>query len=107
VIKTKGQYICGSITCDEKSDIHSYELPFQYIENSITKFELVKVRLCSKCSKKLYKKKLKEAKHSNDNNTKRISSTITNNDENDTNIEIIENPKKKKLNPEDIVDVES
>ena len=54
VITGKGQITCGSISCTSKIDLHSYEVPFQYIENNETKLELVKVRLCSTCSPLLY-----------------------------------------------------
>lgn len=51
VIELKGENICASKFCNSINNISSYELPFKYIENSITKRELIKVRLCRNCFK--------------------------------------------------------
>jgi protein FRA10AC1 len=65
VIEGKGQTICGSINCNNVDGLHSYEVPFQYMEEDIEKFELVKVRACPKCSKKMFKKFVNEEKSLN------------------------------------------
>lgn len=58
VIKGKGQFICGSLECaiekEEDESLLTFELNFKYIERGDTKNALVKVRLCSSCSKKLH-----------------------------------------------------
>lgn len=46
VFSGKGQFVCGVRTCNSSTDLHSYEIPFNYIENRISKCELVKVRAC-------------------------------------------------------------
>jgi len=43
VISGRGQYSCGSKHCVSVQELHSYELPFQYIEEGVKKIELVKV----------------------------------------------------------------
>ena len=55
VISSKGQFICGNIPCDEVLDLHSWQVNFQYSEAGISKNALVKIRLCSNCSKLLPK----------------------------------------------------
>lgn len=54
----KGQLICASVTCDRRDNLHSYEVPFKYVEQSVHKMELVKVRTCPECSTMLFYKKL-------------------------------------------------
>ena len=78
VIELKGENICGSKFCDNINNINSYELPFKYIENSITKRELIKVRLCLNCfkmltyietkNKQVINNKIKESKKRNRDN---------------------------------------
>ena len=58
----KGQFICGNKLCGEYEGLHSYELPFTYREDGEMKSELVKVRTCEDCSKKLFFHRVKEKK---------------------------------------------
>ena len=60
VIGGKGQFSCGATNCDSCDELHSYELPFQYVEDGQRKSELVKVRVCKECAVKLFYKKVKE-----------------------------------------------
>lgn len=62
VVQGKGQLICGNKSCNCTDELHSYEVPFSYVEHGNKKSELVKVRTCHACSKKLFYKKLKEEK---------------------------------------------
>ncbi|CAM9755503.1 unnamed protein product, partial [Chrysoparadoxa australica] len=57
VLAGKGQYICGNKTCKETTELSSYELNFKYIESGEAKNELVKVRACPQCARKLHYKK--------------------------------------------------
>lgn len=54
VLSGKGQFQCASVTCDGVLALHSYELPFRYIENAVQKEALVKVRVCGSCAPKLF-----------------------------------------------------
>ena len=108
VISSKGQGICGSIHCSNKDDLHSYEVPFQYNENDAIKYELVKVRLCEKCSKKLFKKKLKEIQNANEAaaSANAMTNKRTNDDvEEDEEVQLIENSKKKLIRTDQIIDI--
>jgi protein FRA10AC1 len=58
VVSGKGQFMCGNLECSEINDLHSYEVPFTYIEEGHTKSELVKVRTCPECSRKLFYNKI-------------------------------------------------
>jgi protein FRA10AC1 len=62
VIQGKGQNGCASTKCKnmDEDELTTYELPFVYTEHNETKTELVKVKLCLDCSKKLVYKKTKE-----------------------------------------------
>lgn len=40
----QGQFECGALRCQERKDLHSYELNFRYKEAGEIKNELVKVR---------------------------------------------------------------
>jgi protein FRA10AC1 len=60
VVLGKGQFVCGNKACATSLELCSYELPFSYVEHGIKKSELVKVKTCPECSKKLFYKKLKE-----------------------------------------------
>ena len=51
VILGKGQFVCGNKHCDSTADLHSYEVPFTYMEKGINKTELVKCRVCLECAK--------------------------------------------------------
>ena len=57
----KGQAFCGNVTKNEKcssmSNLSTFELNFAYIEHGVQKHELVKVRLCGLCSKKMGSKR--------------------------------------------------
>jgi len=77
VITGKGQYLCGGLLCDESYGLHSYEVPFQYIEKNIRKEALVKVRLCGNCATKMFYKKVQSVpKHNNED--EQSSSTSSN-----------------------------
>ena len=103
---------CGSISCNSKIDLHSYEVPFQYIENNETKLDLVKVRLCSPCSPLLYYYHISKQKAESDaqaasaaaaqlketrkrKKQKRHKSEGQANDSDKDEIEVIENPNQK------------
>ena len=56
VVSGKGHFACGAIgekKCDSTSALHSYELNFKYVEHGERRNELVKVRLCHRCARKL------------------------------------------------------
>lgn len=53
VVNGRGQFSCGSLSCQEKGDLTSWELPFGYTEAGERKMALVKLRLCRACSSKL------------------------------------------------------
>eukprot|EP00903_Cladosiphon_okamuranus_P016333 g15063.t1 len=59
VVSGKGQFECGALRCQERKDLHSYELNFRYKEAGVVKNELVKVRVCPQCARKLFRKKIK------------------------------------------------
>nr|BAH72830.1 ACYPI004282 [Acyrthosiphon pisum] len=90
LVSGKGQFICGNKICDETSHLRTWEVNFNYMEHSVTKNTLVKLRLCMDCSNKLnYKHKKKEvkrqiskskkdkSKHSNRDREKSISRPTT------------------------------
>lgn len=52
VIDGKGEVWCGARKCDRKGVV-TYELPFSYRENGENKLELVKVRVCEACGRKV------------------------------------------------------
>eukprot|EP00752_Nemacystus_decipiens_P016118 g14413.t1 len=58
VVSGKGQFECGALRCQERNDLHSYELNFRYKEAGVIKNELVKVRVCPQCARKLFRKKI-------------------------------------------------
>ncbi|XP_072749380.1 protein FRA10AC1 homolog [Anoplolepis gracilipes] len=63
VIAGKGQFECGSKTCNEKENLRSWELNFGYVEHGEKKNALVKLRLCPECSIKLnYRSQKREVK---------------------------------------------
>lgn len=53
VTSGKGERICAALGCDSRDGLRSFELPFEYAEQGETKRELVKVRACRSCAKKL------------------------------------------------------
>ncbi|CAM9270296.1 unnamed protein product [Choristocarpus tenellus] len=60
VVSGKGQFECGGIKCNARSNLHSYEINFKYKETGQVKNELVKVRVCPLCARKVFHKKIKE-----------------------------------------------
>jgi protein FRA10AC1 len=61
----KGQFVCGHKTCSESKQLRTWEVPFQYEEQGEKRTELVKLRLCPSCSKKLnFKHKRREVTRS-------------------------------------------
>ena len=62
VVSGRGQFTCASKRCQSDKNLHSYEVPFEYYEKAIKKNELVKVRVCIDCAKKLFYEKLKTMK---------------------------------------------
>jgi Folate-sensitive fragile site protein Fra10Ac1 len=50
VLSGKGQGVCAAKGCLSDEELTSYEVPFKYSESGEAKMELVKCRLCSKCS---------------------------------------------------------
>ena len=62
VVLGKGQFICGNKICEEKDNLKSWEVNFEYKEaKEEKKNALVKLRLCPECSDKLnYHHKKKE-----------------------------------------------
>ena len=57
-----GQFTCGSLRCDNRTDLKSWEVNFGYVEAGEKRNALVKLRLCPDCSAKLnYRKKAREA----------------------------------------------
>ncbi len=69
VFSGKGQFVCGSLHCDEQAGLRSYEVEFAYVEAGQSKTALVKVRVCSECAVKLhyrhFKRIAKKRKKSN------------------------------------------
>jgi protein FRA10AC1 len=59
VVSGRGQFTCASKHCGSNLNLHSYEVPFEYYEKQIKKNELVKVRVCIECAKKLFYEKLR------------------------------------------------
>ena len=61
VVEGTGQFSCGNKTCLQREGLESWEVNFSYLEQTEKKNALVKLRLCSSCSKKLnyhHKRKL-------------------------------------------------
>ncbi|KAL6262218.1 hypothetical protein P5V15_007314 [Pogonomyrmex californicus] len=98
VIVGKGQFECGSKTCQEKENLRSWELNFGYIEHGEKKNALVKLRLCPECSVKLnYRSQKREVKRrkslkrldtnsESNNDVPTVSSNIELNKERDSNL---------------------
>ncbi|VDM31652.1 unnamed protein product [Hydatigera taeniaeformis] len=53
VVLGKGQFVCGSVDCNEVEYLRSWEVDFAYNERGEKRNALVKVRLCPTCSQKL------------------------------------------------------
>jgi protein FRA10AC1 len=66
-INGKGQFICGNLKCERADDLKSWEVLFKYKERDEIKSELVKIRLCPKCTRKLFYKKRKFVEEQTDN----------------------------------------
>lgn len=63
VVVGKGQFICGSRSCEERDGLRSWEVNFAYQEHGTKMNALVKLRLCASCSDKLnYHSKKREIK---------------------------------------------
>ncbi|XP_071546200.1 protein FRA10AC1 homolog [Panulirus ornatus] len=61
VLEGKGQFSCGEKRCKEKEGLRTWEMNFSYVEQSVKKNALVKLRLCHDCSYKVnYHRKRKE-----------------------------------------------
>lgn len=64
VVDGKGQFICGSLRCDAREGLASFEVPFSYSEGGQAKQALVKVRVCARHAYKLNYKKLQSMERS-------------------------------------------
>jgi protein FRA10AC1 len=64
VVKGKGQFVCGDVSCSNSDGLVSYEVPFAYREDEEEKLALVKVRLCPTCGPKLSFKRERDLKRS-------------------------------------------
>jgi protein FRA10AC1 len=53
VFEGKGHFSCGNLRCTARTDLASWEVPFSYAEQGLSKTTLVKLRLCPPCSCKL------------------------------------------------------
>jgi hypothetical protein len=53
VLSGKGQFSCGTLDCDAREDLRSYEVNFAYREAGEQKSALVKLRVCPSCARKL------------------------------------------------------
>lgn len=67
VVAGKGQFICANVTCKEKHDLRTFEVPFEYNDigdecASVSKRSLVKVRVCQDCSIHLRSRKIRSKK---------------------------------------------
>ncbi|CAH1119202.1 unnamed protein product [Phaedon cochleariae] len=63
VVSGKGQFSCGNKKCLQEDGLRTWEVNFGYTEKGEKKNALVKIRLCSECSKKLnYHSKKREVK---------------------------------------------
>jgi protein FRA10AC1 len=74
VVIGKGQFSCGSLTCTETREMRGFEVPFRYKENGVVKCELVKVKVCENCAKKLYYKKMQSMSKKKDGSKRAIES---------------------------------
>jgi hypothetical protein len=60
VVGGKGQTICANQTCVREANLCSYEVDFAYREHGVETSALVKVRLCPKCTKRMFKARRQE-----------------------------------------------
>lgn len=74
IINGKGQSICAGRKCTDITDLKSFEMPFQYQENGVTKCELVKIRVCKACAKKISFRDLKRKSSSDGDDSSAILS---------------------------------
>ena len=82
VIQGKGQFVCGNINCMVDDGLTSFEVPFKYLEHEIVKRELVKVRVCDKCAKKLFYGKIRtlESKKNDSNIDEHVNKVARHNE---------------------------
>jgi len=77
VVAGKGQFICGNVTkgpapCPEREGLRSFEVNFSYVEHGEKRRELVKLRLCAACGRKLnHRGQEDEASRGSDHKRKR------------------------------------
>jgi hypothetical protein len=57
-----GQFTCGALGCDAVAGLHSYEVPFSYVEGGEEKSALVKLRCCGACAARAFAKPAARAK---------------------------------------------
>ncbi|KAJ1557890.1 hypothetical protein HK096_004768 [Nowakowskiella sp. JEL0078] len=65
VVDGKGQFTCGNLYCTtppSSAKLKSWEMNFAYVEQSLRKNALVKLRLCNDCALKLNYRKQKDLK---------------------------------------------
>jgi len=53
VLRGEGVDVCAAKKCATRLGLQSFEVPFAYDERGAAKYELVKVRLCVACARKL------------------------------------------------------
>ena len=46
----KGQFVCGSTSCDADEGLESFEVHFAFVEDGVHKQALVKLRVCPRCA---------------------------------------------------------
>ncbi|CAH1389542.1 unnamed protein product [Nezara viridula] len=102
LVTGKGQFVCANKACSENESLRTWEVNFAYKEDGERKNALVKLRLCSSCSKKLNyahkKTEIKRPKRKNKlTNDKILSSPIENISEGT----VVENIQKKSDEPKD------
>ena len=98
------------VACNIKEDLHSYEVPFKYEEDGVRKMELVKVRTCVECSKRMFYKKLsletekqqqqEEAISSKKRKSEKMNATSDSSTASVVEDEVIEVPKPKGIQKE-------
>ena len=65
-IDGKGQFFCASLGCTNEK-VRGFEVLFRYYEDGLSKREMVKVRLCSRCEELMNKSRGKLVERSNKN----------------------------------------
>lgn len=53
VLAGKGEFVCGSLPCPDRTALRSFEVNFAYREHGVAKQALVKLRLCPSCAARL------------------------------------------------------